>query len=431
MAFVTVDLAERVTPISQTAADASVVTDANLNDADTGTSAGGECRLNMVSYKITHDLGFAVANIDTMSIRVFDGTVMTAGDCEIFPYQSDDANVNTGNPVTLTIQDNGAYDTVVLSSGFIGDLEDVGTNQISIRVTSAATSSVRFIANEIEIEFTEASAGDITDPNEANHTQQSDNATISQTHLLTVGEANHTQQSDAFTLGLFLLVAEANHTQQSDAPVLAQTEMTVPDEANHTQQSDGATVSQTHILAVGEANHGQQSDGAVLDQTHTLTVGEANHTQQSDGAVLAQTHLLTVGEANHTQQSDNATFGAAVSVSVDEANHTQQSDGSAFTQTHVLTVDEANHTQQSDASTFTTTHILVPADVTQGISSDVAAFVQTQVLITAEANHTQQSDGLTLAQSTATGNSLRIFGIAAPGSRQIGITARSNRNIAV
>ncbi len=159
MAFVTVDLAEGVTLSGETVADGTTNTEGNLNDGSTSSSAVNELREGMSGYRITHDIGFAVGEIATLSIRIFDGVMMSTGNAKIYPYQSDDANVNTGNPGTLAILDNAAYDTLALSSAFIGDLEDIGTNQISIRIVGEASSGLRGRSNEIEIEFTQAVAG--------------------------------------------------------------------------------------------------------------------------------------------------------------------------------------------------------------------------------------------------------------------------------
>ena len=102
MAFVTVDLAESVGLSAETVTDGTKSTEGNLNDADTGTTASAEIRKGMTGYKITHDLGFAVANLDTISIRLFDGTFMTGGDFVIYPYSSGDTDVVTGNEVQAT-----------------------------------------------------------------------------------------------------------------------------------------------------------------------------------------------------------------------------------------------------------------------------------------------------------------------------------------
>jgi len=158
MAFVTVDLAEGVTLSGETVVDGTTNTESNLNDGSTSSSALNELREGMSGYRITHDIGFAVGEIATLSIRIFDGSMMSVGNAKIYPYQADDANVNTGNPGTLAIVDNAAYDTLALSAGFIGDLEDIGTNQISIRVVGESGSGLRGRSNEIEIEFTQATA---------------------------------------------------------------------------------------------------------------------------------------------------------------------------------------------------------------------------------------------------------------------------------
>jgi len=156
MVFVSPDLAEALAISGAEDTDAAVTTEANLNDDDTGTTATSEIRTGMACYKITHDLGFALAGLDSLSIRAFDGDIMDLGDAIIYPYSSGDVDVVTGNEQTLVIADNGAYDTLVLSSAFIGDLQDVGTNQISIRLAYDGVIRGRF--NEIQIEFAEAAA---------------------------------------------------------------------------------------------------------------------------------------------------------------------------------------------------------------------------------------------------------------------------------
>ena len=138
MAFVSPDLAESVNITSETVTDGTIATEANLNDNNTSTTATAEIRQGMRGYKITHDLGFPVANLDTISIRIFDGAFMTLGDVTIYPYSSGDTDVVTGNEVDLVINDDGAYDTVDISA-MAGDFGDVGTDQISIRLTAYAT----------------------------------------------------------------------------------------------------------------------------------------------------------------------------------------------------------------------------------------------------------------------------------------------------
>ena len=153
MAFVTVNLAESIAITTETATDSSNSTEANLNDANTATTATTEIRQGMAGYKITHDLGFAVGNLSSLSIRVFDGVVMTTGNIKVYPYSAGDTDVVTGNEGTLAILDNGAYDTLAMSAGFLTDLGDVGTNQISIRFAPEDIGSLRGRFNEIEIEF--------------------------------------------------------------------------------------------------------------------------------------------------------------------------------------------------------------------------------------------------------------------------------------
>lgn len=166
MAFVTVDLAESGQFLTSAVADpvgtdATMTTEGNLNDGLTTADASGEIRGNQAKgYKITHDLGFAVADIDTLAVRVFDGTMMSGGLCSIFPYTSGDVDVASGNGVEVTIPTTGVWTTFTGTAGFIADLEDVGTNQISIRVVGTTLgSAIRGRFTEIELEFTEAAGG--------------------------------------------------------------------------------------------------------------------------------------------------------------------------------------------------------------------------------------------------------------------------------
>lgn len=158
MAFVTVDLAEAIDLDDEAGADQSPATETALNDGSTATEANAEIREDKSGYKITHDLGFPVGNLASLSIRVFDGIISSTGNAKIYPYQSDDVNVTSGNQATLAINDNGAYDTAVLSAGFIADLQDVGTNQISIRVAAEDAGGLRGLFTEIEIEFADGGA---------------------------------------------------------------------------------------------------------------------------------------------------------------------------------------------------------------------------------------------------------------------------------
>ena len=167
MAFLSPDLAEGVLLTGETVSDGTKNTEANLNDNDTGTQASNEIRQGMSGYKITHDLGFAVANLATLSIRVFDGDMMQADKMVVYPYSSGDTAVVTGNEVTLQIVDNGAYDTINCDA-MVGDFGDVGTDQISIRFVSDDAENLRGRFNEIQIDFTE-SAGGLSIPIAAYH----------------------------------------------------------------------------------------------------------------------------------------------------------------------------------------------------------------------------------------------------------------------
>jgi len=156
MAYVSPDLAESVGLSDETVSDGSKATEANLNDNNTSTTASAEIREGMGGYKITHDLGFAVGDIDTISIRFFDGVIMTGGDVVFYPYSSGDTDVVTGNQVQVTIVDDAAYQEHDISA-MKGDFGDVGTNQISIRLVMDNAGSGRGRFNEIQIEFAETS----------------------------------------------------------------------------------------------------------------------------------------------------------------------------------------------------------------------------------------------------------------------------------
>ena len=162
MAFVSPDLAQSIViGTTGTADDGTPTTEGNLNDNNTGTTAGAEIRAGMTCYKITHDLGFPVANLDNsnMRIRIFDGVIMTAGGlCTLYPY-IDGNSVHASVSQVVTIVDNGAYDDFALDSAFVDALADVGTDQIAIRMFATGSGRGRF--NEIQIEFFEEAGGAI------------------------------------------------------------------------------------------------------------------------------------------------------------------------------------------------------------------------------------------------------------------------------
>lgn len=159
MVFVTINTANSYAFITQAATDGNIAAETALNDGSTSTTPVVEIRSVMNGYKITHALGFAVSDIDTMSVRFFDGVIMTPGDIYLYPYSSADTSVVTGNEIQVTVVDDAAYQTVVLTAGFIADLQDVGTDEISIRFASADTGGVRGRFNQIELEFSGGEAG--------------------------------------------------------------------------------------------------------------------------------------------------------------------------------------------------------------------------------------------------------------------------------
>lgn len=163
MAFVSPDLAEGVLLTAETVVDGTKNTEANLNDNNTSTTAGNEIRQAMSGYKITHDLGFAVANLDTISIRFFDGVMMTGGDLVFYPYSAGDTNVVTGNEVQVTLVDDAAYQEHDISA-MKGDFGEVAPNTLSIRLVADDAGSLRGRLNEIQIEFAEAAGGGLGIP---------------------------------------------------------------------------------------------------------------------------------------------------------------------------------------------------------------------------------------------------------------------------
>ena len=103
MAFISPDLAEGVALTSAAANDGIKTTEANLNDGNTSTTAVNEIRTGMSGYKMSHDIGFSVANIATLKVRAFDGVMTATGNAVINPYSSGDAAVVTGNEQNLAL----------------------------------------------------------------------------------------------------------------------------------------------------------------------------------------------------------------------------------------------------------------------------------------------------------------------------------------
>ncbi len=350
--------------------------------------------------------------------------------CEVELYDGASLIATTGIQIDRAGWQDKTYTLTSIEADNIGNYADL---RLKI-ITSNLDATEDMWVSWAEFEVPDAAAGSqIVSTLEANHIATAATTTFAQVHAIFAGEANH-----AVTIATTILaqvhafaVGEANHVVTAATTTFAQFIDLPSNESNHTHQSDRATLFQSHIFVVGEANYAQQSDGAAFIQTHLLVVGEINHVQQSDDVLLQVSQTLAMDEVNHVLQSDTVTLIQTYKVMVASAVHAQQSDTTLLAQIHELQVADAVQAQQSDASTYVVGHNLVPADAAQAIVSNVAAFVEAQTLITAGAVHSQRSDNTIVSGVSDTGNPLRIFSIAAPGSRQLNITARTNRNIAV
>lgn len=163
MAFVSFDSAQTILiGTNGFADDGTGSNEANLVDGNTGTTAAGEIRAGMACYKAIIDLGFPVDNLDNsnLSIRIFDGVVMTVGGlCVMHPY-IDGNSVHASVSQITAINDNAAYDEFLMDSSWVDALADVGTDQIAVRFFASGAARGRL--NELQIEFSEVASGPLT-----------------------------------------------------------------------------------------------------------------------------------------------------------------------------------------------------------------------------------------------------------------------------
>jgi hypothetical protein len=219
------------------------------------------------------------------------------------------------------------------------------------------------------------------------HSQALDNATITQAFTLTPSDAINTQAIDATTLlqqsvispadllqgntldattliqAHTLAIADITHAQTIDNLALVVSGDITPDEMMTAQAIDEPLLLQAHIISPNDALNAQSIDSPVIVQSNVLIPAGMDHAVILDSPVIVQANVISPSELLTAQAVDNVTLAVLGSLSVDDLLSSQAIESPGLTQAHTIAPNELTHVNSIDASELFQGFILVPADL--------------------------------------------------------------------
>lgn len=215
-----------------------------------------------------------------------------------------------------------------------------------------------------------------------------------------------------------------------------------PNDMQHAQSMDAATLLQAHILAVAEMLHSQAIDNATLTQAFTLTPNDAINTQSIDATTLLQqsvispadlihgntldstaliqAHTLAIAELLHAQTIDNLALVVAGDITPDEMMTAQAVDAPLLLQAHIISPNDALNAQSIESPVIVQSNVLIPAGMDHAVILDSPVIVQANVISPSELLTAQAVDNAILAVlgSLTVADVLTAQAIEAPGLTQ-------------
>lgn len=289
------------------------------------------------------------------------------------------------------------------------------------------------------------SAGTVTVlPNDMQHAQAMDAATLLQSHILSVAELLHSQIFDNATItqSFTLTPNDAINTQAIDQTTLLQQSVISPSELLQINSMDTTTLIQAHTLAITDLLHSQAFDNATITQASTLTPNDALNyqlldattlLQQSvispadllqgntlDATTLIQAHTLAISDITHAQTLENVSLVVAGDISPDEMMTLQAMDAPLLLQAHTLSPNDALNAQSIDSPVIVQSNVLIPAGMDHAVILDSPVIVQANVISPSELLTAQAVDNVTLAVlgSLSVDDLLSSQAIESPGLTQ-------------
>ncbi|MBK8184882.1 MAG: hypothetical protein IPK63_19150 [Candidatus Competibacteraceae bacterium] len=324
-------------------------------------------------------------------------------------------------------------------SGYHADAGAIGTQTVGL----SAPSGQKYSIVAVEVKGTAGGAATVS-PNDMQHAQSMDAATLLQAHILAVSELLHSQALDNATItqAFTLTPSDAINTQAIDPTTLLQQSFISPSELLQINSMDATTLLQAHTLAITDLLHSQSIDNATITQASTLTPNDALNAQaldattllqQSvispadllqgnalDATTLIQAHTLAIADITHAQTLDNVSLVVAGDISPDEMMTLQAMDAPLLLQAHIISPNDALNAQSIDSPVIVQSNVLIPAGMDHAVILDSPVIVQANVISPSELLTAQAVDNVTLAVlgSLSVDDLLSSQAIESPGLTQ-------------
>jgi hypothetical protein len=343
-----------------------------------------------------------------------------------------------GSPSDLTgfPGDNSHYGVAV---AYYADAGSAGSKTVGM----SAPTNQKWAIIAIEVKGTAGGAVTVS-PNDMQHAQSMDAATLLQAHILAVSELLHSQALDNATItqAFTLTPSDAINTQAIDPTTLLQQSFISPSELQQINSMDTTTLIQAHTLAITDLLHSQAFDNATITQASTLTPNDALNyqlldattlLQQSvispadllqgntlDATTLIQAHMLAIADITHAQTIDNVSLVVAGDISPDEMMTLQAMDAPLLLQAHIIAPNDALNAQSIDSPVIVQSNVLIPAGMDHAVILDSPVIVQANVISPSELLTAQAVDNVTLAVlgSLSVDDLLSSQAIESPGLTQ-------------
>lgn len=299
-----------------------------------------------------------------------------------------------GSPSDLTgfPGDNSHYGVAV---AYYADAGSAGSKTVGM----SAPTNQKWAIIAIEVKGTAGGAATVS-PNDMQHAQSMDAATLLQAHILAVSELLHSQALDNATItqAFTLTPSDAINTQAIDPTTLLQQSFISPSELQQINSMDATTLLQQSVISPAD-----------LLQGNTL-----------DATTLIQAHMLAIADITHAQTIDNVSLVVAGDISPDEMMTLQAMDAPLLLQAHIIAPNDALNAQSIDSPVIVQSNVLIPAGMDHAVILDSPVIVQANVISPSELLTAQAVDNVTLAVlgSLSVDDLLSSQAIESPGLTQ-------------
>lgn len=190
---------------------------------------------------------------------------------------------------------------------------------------------------------------------------------------------------------------DMQHAQSMDAATLLQAHILTVADLLHSQALDNATITQVFTLTPNDARNTQAMDATTLLQQSVISPGDLLHGNSIDATALIQAHTLAIADLLHEQTLDNVTLVVAGNIAPADMLTAQAMDSPLLLQAHIIAPNDARNTQAVDSPTIVQSNVLIPAELDHAVILDSPVIVQANVISPGELLTAQAMDNVTLA----------------------------------